>query len=531
MKLNLTILLLTGCLNIYSQDYSLKKFIGDFYIYNGLQYQGRVVFGTDKGVVSIDKSFNVLMFDESIKGAIQIRDNQIKQGQEITYGNNYNYLLPKKYLLSNGFKFDDLLYIVSQGNLFVFQQNNYNFTPYKSVRSISENYVGTYGGVLYNNDTLAFPSFTDSYIREFPEATFICWNGLTMITNKGVKSWNIEEKSGFEFGGVYIGYAIDIIVVNHPTYIINTSKGLYKINVETEEILALKKNTMQPYNICYSEYSENELKLLYYNDDKTLFEYNVKTNTENILYRDVNIIDVFGVASTVFYILTKKSLVKYNFDTNKNIIINKGLNEGHQIGVFYNYLYILSNFGLSLYNLHDQILLKNVIADEFNKKAHYIKKNSIFLGSVNGLYEFSTENFDDIYFSKLNTLSKKIESQNNLSVDLLFIVLLSISVLLLTIFGIKILKRLKPVRNEIDFNEKIKEYINHNIKTVSVQSICDEFNLSSYGLYEIMKEPKAGKYIQKQRLKLVKQLKLKKISDEEISEKTGFSVSYIRQLK
>ena len=102
---------------------------------------------------------------------------------------------------------------------------------------------------------------------------------------------------------------------------------------------------------------------------------------------------------------------------------------------------------------------------------------------------------------------------------------------MLTIFGIKILKRLKPVRNEIDLNEKIKEYINHNIKTVSIQSICDEFNLSSYGLYEIMKEPKAGKYIQKQRLKLVKQLKLKKISDEEISEKTGFSVSYIRQLK
>ena len=183
---------------------------------------------------------------------------------------------------------------------------------------------------------------------------------------------------------------------------------------------------MQPYNICYSEYSENELKLLYYNDDKTLFEYNVKTNTENILYRDVNIIDVFGVASTVFYILTKKSLVKYNFDTNKNIIINKGLNEGHQIGVFIITYIFYQILACHFYNLHDQILLKNVIFDEFNKKAHYIKKNSIFLGSVNGLYEFSTENFDDIYFSKLNTLSKKIESQYNLSVDLLFIVLLSI---------------------------------------------------------------------------------------------------------
>ncbi len=108
------------------------------------------------------------------------------------------------------------------------------------------------------------------------------------------------------------------------------------------------------------------------------FWYNVKTNTENILYRDVNIIDVFGVSSSVFYILTKKSLVKYNFDTNKNIIINKSLNEGHQIGVFIITYIFYQILACHSYNLHDKILLKNVIVDEFNKKAHYCKKIQFF---------------------------------------------------------------------------------------------------------------------------------------------------------
>ena len=105
------------------------------------------------------------------------------------------------------------------------------------------------------------------------------------------------------------------------------------------------------------------------------------------------------------------------------------------------------------------------------------------------------------------------------------------SSVLISFFGQKIIKKLNQSDSVLDLEKDIKTYIHQNISNVSVDSICNEFNVSTNRLYKIMNNQKPGKYIQQQRIKLVRSLRAQNLSENEIHKKTGFSVSYLKQLK
>jgi len=66
---------------------------------------------------------------------------------------------------------------------------------------------------------------------------------------------------------------------------------------------------------------------------------------------------------------------------------------------------------------------------------------------------------------------------------------------------------------------------------VSIESICLEFNVNQNEIYKILRnEKKPGELIRGERIKVVREMRKKKKSEEEISSATGFSISYLKKI-
>jgi hypothetical protein len=82
----------------------------------------------------------------------------------------------------------------------------------------------------------------------------------------------------------------------------------------------------------------------------------------------------------------------------------------------------------------------------------------------------------------------------------------------------------------ITTRENVIRYIHQNISKVTIQSICDNFNISPIQLYEILEEDKPGEVIRKHRISLVRKFRKEKKDENFIAEHTGFSVSYLKKI-
>ena len=79
-------------------------------------------------------------------------------------------------------------------------------------------------------------------------------------------------------------------------------------------------------------------------------------------------------------------------------------------------------------------------------------------------------------------------------------------------------------------NDKIESFIRLNIQNVSVELICETFDLPVNALYKALGNVKPGEIIRKERLKIVKRMRKERASEEEIAKATGFSISYLKKI-
>jgi AraC-like DNA-binding protein len=87
-----------------------------------------------------------------------------------------------------------------------------------------------------------------------------------------------------------------------------------------------------------------------------------------------------------------------------------------------------------------------------------------------------------------------------------------------------------PAVDTITTRENVIHYIHVNISKVTIQSICDNFNISPIQLYEILEDDKPGEVIRKHRISLVRKFRKEKKDENFIAEHTGFSVSYLKKI-
>jgi len=229
-----------------------------------------------------------------------------------------------------------------------------------------------------------------------------------------------------------------------------------------------------------------------------------------------------------YYILTENRLEYFDRNTYRNNIILENLSNVNNVSMLKNFIILTSDQGLDLYDLNTKKITKNILKDELNYNAILTEDNSIKLGSINGMYEFS---YNDLIFFNNKTELEIPKKKKNYSLYFAFSILLLILVLFIALSFDKYRKvKVLLLKKDEDLNKKIVTFIKLNITDVSVTLLCEEFNLSVNELYNVLGNKKPGEIIRKERLKIVKKMRRQKASEEIISKASGFSISYLKKI-
>ena len=520
------------------QIFELKETHHTSYFFNTIVVDNKLFFGTSNGVQYYDnKTKTIKLINTHIVGAIDHYNGEFIN-VPTPVDNLYSHLLPINYSKSksNTLVYRSDIYIICRGVLFVFNLKSYNVKPLPSIRSISKNYIGSYGGIysLINNEKIEFPTYTSSFIREFDGVTFINWDGLSIIDKNGQRNFYASNGEGIEIKDEIIGLAIDVENIDVNRFLLFTSYGVYLFNDKTldfKQVLSASKYGIL--NFIRSEKDINRASRVFLHNDKTIFQY-LPTTKEltKIASFDSFIVDVFSNSASIYYVLTDKDVRKIHLTEKKeNYILFDNITLPKNIGVFKNFVFVTSDVGLYLFDVKTKVGKELIIKEEFNKNAFFIDNNKLNLGSINGLYDLDYTTLTNLFNEQEDLQEKEniIIKKDNLLIYGLLILLLGTGSFLL--FRQKLINyNIKKAKYKGINQAQINEYIVSNISSVSINSICDHFELPVNKLYNLLGKKKPGDLIREERLKIVRQMKIENKSKKEIAQATGFSTSYLKKL-
>ena len=208
------------------------------------------------------------------------------------------------------------------------------------------------------------------------------------------------------------------------------------------------------------------------------------------------------------YLITTKGL--YRFNTNQQIEKLMDIEKAHSlIALSGSELVIGADHGLYLYNIVNRSLSVIIKGIEFNRKALHKNENTIYAGSINGLYTIQAADIPTLIENNKAQLK-----QANRIYDLLGITIsLVLIFILLGYIAFRLRKKLKAAEKTIESirspkeditKEKVEEFILTNLPNASIKTIMDEFKLNGKQLYVILKPDKPGSIIQKIRMDKLK---------------------------
>ena len=513
--------------NLSNNNFTIHKIYDDKVFYNFVSYENELYVSSSNGIHKIDKyGDNLILFNASIFGAINSifeRNNNFKI-KFIELPNVYPKLYAKA--ITDFAYLDNNLYVIARGKLLIYNNLKYSFNSAGSVRSITKNAIGTYGGVYINGKKLSKITYTDGQIREFDSITFVCYNGLLSYKD------NIETKlynndNSIRTKGEY-GAISDIYPLNNSKYLVISDQGIYKYdyNENIFELIYESQNKIIPLrNKIVSRIKDrgefnfvdnNRYISLNVNDYSIeIIEDDIKFEIKDILESDLN--------GNYFYAISKNNLLLSLKRTKEGLtVVNQNLIEStaHTISDYENLIFLSGDKGLSIFEKTKQKIFHNYIVDEFNRSAIYKESNKISFGSIHGVYTI-----DDIKDFEKNLIFKDFKIKNNRNY-LYFGVVLSILILIIII---KVLNKKNITDEQLIFS--IKRFIRKNLSSVTLKMLEIEFNLDYNEINSLNKNFKPAKYIKKERLELTKNMLNDRKSISEISEKTGYSETYLLKNK
>ena len=532
-------LFLLCTIKVFSQ-YELTNIIKEnTYFYNGVTTENKVYFGSSSGIVEY-KDGEIYLINQKIKGPIKIIGGVLQKGDNdriFEYNDDYKNLIPENIRSSSltSLTTDKRLYLFSKGVVYVFDKNKAYTDTYPSVRSISKNYVGTYGGIFdRNKKRLDYPDYTDGKIKDFGELSFICWHGLTVLKNNEIlKDYLDPNYSGVQISGQNLGSARDIEKIKDDEYILFTNKGVYLINIEQDTVEKILENGL-PSGVSFIEINEiRGLLTIFFHNDKLIYKYTTSTkNLETVFSSDTKIISSIGTSNDKFFVLDQ-GLKFVEISKNKINQIKDTINLSNDITRYENQIFITKNSGLDIYNPVSDLYVENIIVDEFNSKANFVNKDTLYLGSTSGLYKLTRDNIYELYFNKLNQ-KEKIKTQeyeySKLEIFLIILVLILIVYVIVGTIKFYSIKSVVATPEPKNIYPEIEAFIEENLSNISIKMICRKFNLSTLELYKLNPKIKPGELIRTKRVNKVRELRKKKISEQIISKKTGFSLSYLKKI-
>jgi hypothetical protein len=530
----------------HGQFYELKEVLSDWSFYNVVVNSNKLYLSSEVGLFEFDANSNeLILLDKKITDPVNIVLDTIAK-ESINYSKSYNYLLPDTYKTEyvSAASLKETLILISRGKGFVFKESFYGHKTMGSVRAISENFIGTYSGVFFNNEKLDNPYFTDGRIREFDNASFICYNGLKIIY-KDKRSVDLSSLDNYELkiGDSSFGFSYDVAEINHPVYLVFSSRGLLKLNIDTFEINYIEQvdtpnhssSTRLNRFLNQEGYGNLDPNIIIYDKNRIRKYISSKNELINLLEFKVDIVAAVSHPNilNVFYVLTNDNQIHSFSLVSNNLVkpfekkyISKHQNDPHFLSLFGNYLMVSGNKGLDVVELTSNELRNSVIKEEFNSEASYVKNDTLILGGIAGLYYFTKRDLNNL-FAILSNDEKPVEisfvSNTTLLIGIIGILLIVIVVLLFS-------KLKSKSKNKKELLKEIDLFIDQNLATVSIQFLMEHFKISNSELYKIMDDKKPGDYIRAKRMKKVKHLRSIDASPEEISELTGFSLSYLKKI-
>jgi AraC-like DNA-binding protein len=195
---------------------------------------------------------------------------------------------------------------------------------------------------------------------------------------------------------------------------------------------------------------------------------------------------------------------------------------------------ISTDVGLFLYNAASNKLSELIKGVEFNRRGLYLQGDSLFAGSIDGMYVLDVRYLDQLA-AKTSKMAGGKSSIPKTVLMLIFGLVLFAVILAYLLYRSR--RRIKDLQEELPTieepkltREDIEAFIKENLAQASLKSIAEQFKINNAVIYALLEPEKPGAIINRLRMEQVHKLRKKNIPAKEISQRTGFSEYYVRKV-
>ena len=501
----------------FHEKRTLDRINNERLYYNVIVVGDNAYVGTSEGVFKVNETLEKI---NSNSGYVSFNstDNKFNTFSYIegTLSEEYkNYIInPKK---KEGFvaEMKKRTLIVHDKILYVYEKSPFaKILNGKSIRSISNNYIGSYSGIYNFNQERVFDlEYTNSSIREFKNKSFICYDGLLKITVKDTLNFINPLNINTYIDKENIGFSKDITEVNNGNLLLTTSKGMFLLN-DQMKILNRQLTKTTPLVVFKQYFNEStKIQRLMIIIDDELFWINPET-LEKSLIEKLKIIptDSFYDEDSETVFLSSNEGV-YSFIIKSSMLKYLGKGSFHSISLYNDYIILTNNQSLVAYDMKTKRWHYDLVIDEFNKGAIHVKFNQqLLIGSTSGLYV-------------LNSIDQLLnyDEKTTIFTPVLFLIIIIIIVVLSFISMNK-----KNIHTAVFDEKDVTSYIENNLATVDVNMISTYYNVSKKTIYNTLKPKKPGEIIRSLRIEKAVYMKEKGANYDQINQATGLSKNYLK---
>ena len=509
---------------LFNNVFTIHEIYDEKIFYNFISYENELYVGSNNGIYKVNSSQenNLILFNKSISGPIK---SDFSKNEDF----KIKFIKPPKIYpdfysksITDFAYLDNMLFVISRGKLLVYDNLNYTFSPYGSVRAIHKNAIGSYNGVFINGNKLNKITYTDGQIKEFDSTIFVCYNGLLAYENN-VETIVYDNDNSIRTKGEY-GNISDIILIRNSNYLLISNKGIFNYNYDSSTFKLIYE--CQKKIIPIKNRIDNRIKdrgEFHFIDKDRYISINTNDFVIEIIDNELNyeISDVLEseINGNYFYAISKnKSLLTLKRTANGLKLIDETSLKitAHTISDYGDLIFLSGNNGLSIYDKIKKKILYKYIVDEFNSNAVYKTSKFISFGSVHGVYTIN--NLND-FQRNLRFKDYKINNQKY------YLYIVAIILIIISILIIRILRN-KNISDD-QLVKKIKSFISKNLSLVTLKMLEIEFGLDYNEINSLDKNFKPAKYIKKHRMEFTKKMLLNNKTISEISNKTGYSETYL----
>ena len=501
----------------FSQKRTLDRIYNERLYYNVIVVDNNAYVGSSEGVFKVNETLEKINSNPGYV-SFDFSENKFENLSYIEGKLSEEY---KIYVINSkkkeGFvaEMNKITLIVHDNILYVYDKSPYiKILNGKSIRSISNNYIGSYNGIYNFNQERVFDlEYTNSKIREFKNKSFICYDGLLKITLKDTLNFINPLNINTNIDKQDVGFSKDITEVNNGNLLLTTSEGVFLLS-DQMKILNRRLFKTTPL-IVFKQYFKESTKIqrLMIIIDDELFWLNPET-LEKSLIKKLKIIPTDSFynqdSNTVF--LSSNNGV-YSFSVESSKLKNLGKGSFHSISFYNDHIILTNNQSLVVFDVKNKLWHYDLIIDEFNKGAIHVKVNEqLLIGSTSGLYVF-------------NSIDELLNNEQKTTTLTPFLIL--IIVILITILSYISMNK-KSMNAPILDEKEVTAFIEKNLARVDIPMISNNFNVSKKTIYNILKPKKPGEIIRSLRIEKAVYMKEKGANYDQINQATGLSKNYLK---